>query len=85
MTTNTAESIHGHEVMHLILEQGPLSRAALASKVSQLFGSDARFHTCSAQGMNLNALLDFLTQRSKVNEGPQGLYMQGAEAICSNE
>ena len=85
MTTNIAESVHGHEVMHLILEQGPLSRAALAAKVSQLFGSDARFHTCSAQDMDLTALLDFLTQRGKVNEGSQGLFMEGAEHICSNE
>jgi len=71
--------------MHLIFEQGPMTRELLSAKAVESFGPAAQFHTCSAQGMDLNSLLDFLVQRGKVNEGAQGLFMGGGEHFCSNE
>lgn len=83
MTTQT-ESIHGHEVMHLLLEKGPLTRSVLAAEVATKYGADALFHTCSASEMKLEQLLEFLLSRSKISEGPAGLAMKGAEHICDH-
>lgn len=82
---NTIDSTHGHEVMHMIADHGPLSRADLANKVSAKFGETALFHTCSAQGMNLEQLLVFLLDRSKINEGPNGLFMGDGQHTCDHE
>lgn len=69
MSMETTESIHGHEVIELIVTTEPaISRAALAREVSRRFGPEARFHTCSAEGLTLDGLLAFLMARGKIAE-----------------
>jgi probable metal-binding protein len=64
-----SESIHGHEVMEMILTaEPPYSRADLEEAVRRRFGDSARFHTCSAQDMTLDELLRFLDSRGKLFE-----------------
>jgi probable metal-binding protein len=58
--------IHAHEVMHMMLEQdGVFSRESLAQAIIERFGSSARFHSCSADGMDVHAVIDFLETRGK--------------------
>lgn len=58
--------IHAHEVMHMMLEHdGGFSRESLAEAIMERFGADARFHACSAEGMDVNAVIDFLERRGK--------------------
>lgn len=65
----TSPHLHGHAVLDLIAQsQPPLTRATLAATVRQQHGEDARFHTCSAGGMTLDALLAFLLARGKITE-----------------
>ena len=58
--------IHAHEVMHMMLEQGGVfSRESLARAIIERFGADARFHSCSASGMDVHMVIDFLESRGK--------------------
>jgi probable metal-binding protein len=79
-----AESIHGHEVMEMILTaETPYSRAALQQAVMNRFGASARFHTCSAQEMTLDELLLFLECRGKVVE-VGGILKTNRGEICDH-
>ena len=58
--------IHAHEVMHMMLERsGGFSRESLAQAIVERFGPDATFRSCSASGMDVNAVIDFLESRGK--------------------
>jgi len=85
MNTNTEPSIHGHEIMHLITDFGPIPRLSLQAKVEEIYGIGATFHTCSANEMNIDTLLTFLLERGKIQQGPNGLTMHGDAHICENE
>ena len=42
-------SIHGHEVLHMMLDSAEAyTTEGLISAIEARFGADARFHTCSA-------------------------------------
>lgn len=56
-------SIHGHEVLHFIIEQEPTRDQLVAA-----FAPEARFHTCSAEDMDLDGLLLFLAERGKISD-----------------
>ena len=58
--------IHAHEVMHMMLEQnGEFSRESLAKAIIDRFGVEAKFCSCSAAGMDVHAVIDFLENRGK--------------------
>ncbi|MGY3859568.1 YecH family metal-binding protein [Aeromonas intestinalis] len=79
-----SQSIHGHEVMEMMLEQGgQFSRASLKQAIGQHFGADARFHTCSASEMDAEALIDFLAKRGKFIESGEG-FQTSADKICNH-
>jgi probable metal-binding protein len=60
-------AIHGHEIIELVSSYPTGIRVSqLAATVADRFGEPATFHTCSATGMNLDALLVFLETRGKV-------------------
>jgi len=64
-----SESIHGHEVMEMILTaEPPYSKDELREMVKSRFGDAPRFHTCSAQDMTLDELILFLAGKGKVVE-----------------
>ena len=41
---------------------------SLKAAIIGQFGADARFHTCSAENMNADELIEFLAQRGKFTE-----------------
>ena len=59
-------SIHGHDVLALLETPTKHTRATLLAAVKERFGEDARFHTCSAEGMTATELLEFLDARGKL-------------------
>lgn len=59
-------SVHGHEIMRFLADYPEGCSILQLQQFSQQFGADPRFHTCSAQDMNLQALIDFLQVRGKV-------------------
>jgi len=82
---NQIGSIHGHEVMRMIVEgAGSLTESDLAAKVAEKFGSDARFHTCSIQNATLDQLLEVLKGKGKTVLKEGKLYTEAGQ-ICNHE
>lgn len=78
------ESIHGHEVIHMIAEaKHAYSKDELVSEIGNKFGVFARFHTCSADNMTAGALVDFLIARGKFTGDEQALSLDASE-ICQH-
>lgn len=81
---STIPQIHGHDVLHLLLEANPpLTRPQLAEEATRLWGPDARFHTCSAFDMTLNELLAFLVARGKIAD-VRGTLVADITKICGH-
>lgn len=79
-----SESIHGHEVMHLMLEsKRSYSRESLRQAIIARFGETARFHTCSQEDMSAEELIDFLAARGKFVDGADG-FTTHADKICNH-
>jgi len=58
--------VHAHEIMHMMLEHDEgFSRESLAQAITKRFGEDARFHSCSEDGMDVDAVINFLESRGK--------------------
>ncbi|MGL5128362.1 MAG: YecH family metal-binding protein [Aeromonas popoffii] len=76
------KSVHGHEVMEMMLAQGgQFTRTSLREAIDARFGTDARFHTCSASEMDAEALIAFLARRGKFIASEQG-FQTHAGKIC---
>jgi len=77
-------SIHGHEVLHFMLEnESGFTRQSLKAAIEQRFGADARFHTCSAEGMDAEQLIDFLAAKGKFVDNAAGFNTE-PEKICNH-
>lgn len=85
MEQATENSIHGHEVIEMIVASGrPWRREELAQEIEVRWGATATFHTCSAQGMNAAELIRFLSAQGKFLESEQGVTMDRTK-ICDHE
>jgi len=59
-------SIHGHEVLNMMMASGEqYSLESLEAAIHERFGTQARFHTCSAENMSAGELVDFLHKKGK--------------------
>lgn len=77
-----SKSIHGHEVMNmLVTAERSFDKDQLVAEVVKNFGEDAVFHTCSAEGLSAEGLIDFLIGKGKVVESDEGLTM-AANSRC---
>lgn len=79
-------SIHGHDVMQMMIDaKTPFTRQTLKESIIKKFGPNARFHTCSAENMTPEELIDFLTERGKFveNEGGEG-FSTNPDKICNH-
>lgn len=66
-------SIHGHEVLNMMIEsQVQYSEQSLVQAIDARFGSDVRFHTCSAENMTAAELVAFLAARGKFVPAEEG-------------
>ena len=57
------------------------TRATLAEAIRAKFGPDARYHTCSADGMTAEQLIEFLAARGKFI-GSEAGFTVNAERVC---
>ncbi|CAH6875563.1 conserved hypothetical protein [Vibrio chagasii] len=57
--------IHAHNVLNLLSEK-PLTREELTQELAQMYGTEARFHTCKLNGLDLDSLLKFFLKMEKV-------------------
>lgn len=78
------ESIHGHDVIDMIQTSAePYSRPGLVAAIGEKFGADARFHTCSAEGMTADGLVDFLIAKGKFFAGSDRLEIDPSK-LCQH-
>ena len=79
------ESIHGHDVMHMIADAGrAFSKDELVTEIGNKFGEDARFHTCSAENMTAGELVGFLIERGKFQSSDETALTLDSSAICNH-
>ena len=79
------QSVHGHEVMHMMLERPEgFTRTELVRAIAERFGTEARFHTCSAGNLTAEGLVTFLQERGKFEERKGRMQVQ-PERICNHE
>jgi probable metal-binding protein len=84
MTETLEGSIHGHDVIEMIVESGRAwKRDELSEAIEARWGRDAKFHTCSAEGMDAQALIQFLSARGKFIESEAGVVMDRTK-VCSH-
>ena len=79
-----SDSIHGHEVMQMMLDSGEnYTNETLETAIIEKFGSKARFHTCSAENMTAKDLVVFLAARDKFIDSGEG-FKTDPEKICDH-
>lgn len=79
-----SDSIHGHQVMELMLSLGrSISKQELEQLMASHFGEQARYHTCSASEMDAQELIGFLEARGKFIESSDGI-ATAADKICNH-
>lgn len=77
-------SIHGHEVLHFMLEnQDGFTRDGLIAAIQSKFGVQSRFHTCSAADMDATTLVDFLAAKGKFVARGNGFNTE-PDKICNH-
>ncbi|MEI8196636.1 MAG: YecH family metal-binding protein [Phycisphaerae bacterium] len=82
MTTFT--DIHGHEVLALVAQADPpLTMETLRTQAAARWGAQARYHTCSAAGMTLDGLAEFLLAHGKIVTN-RGLLATDPAKICNH-
>ena len=60
------QEAHVHEVLEMMeADNGVYSRETLCAAINAKFGEGTRFRSCSANGMDANAVIDFLDSRGK--------------------
>ena len=76
------DSIHGHEVLNMMIESGEqYTHGSLDAAIIAGFGEEARFHTCSAEGMTAGELVAFLAAKGKFIPSKDG-FSTDQSKIC---
>ena len=79
-----AIAIHGHDIIDLVSTYPEGIRLSqLMEVVDERFGKAVTFHTGSAMGMDLDALLRFLEDRDKVRI-TSGVVFPGGSPACEH-
>lgn len=76
--------VHGHEVIEMMVRSGEAySRNSLRAKIIEQFGSEARFFTCSDEGMTAEGLIQFLENRGKFHPVEDGFNIN-PDNVCKH-
>ncbi|MGX9460201.1 YecH family metal-binding protein [Shewanella sp. A14] len=79
-----SESVHGHQVMEMMLTHGSaLTKQDLKTMMHNKFGTEARYHTCSANAMDAEMLIDFLEGKGKFIPSEGGI-TTAEDKICNH-
>jgi probable metal-binding protein len=78
------DSIHGHDVIEMIRSAGkPFTKSGLVAAIVEQFGAEARFHTCSAEGMDPAELVEFLMAKGKFFIADEGMTINPSK-VCQH-
>jgi len=67
----------------MLEKDGGYSKESLKEAIEARFGAETRFHTCSAEEMTAEQLIDFLSEMGKFVETGGGFNTQ-ADKICNH-
>ena len=74
------KSIHGHKVLKLIREHNqPVSKSKLLTTMVQHFGSESRFHTCSAKELSAEQLVELFLDKGKLSLKNEEIHFVGCQ------
>ncbi|WP_067522148.1 YecH family metal-binding protein [Endozoicomonas ascidiicola] len=77
------ESVHGHNVLNLVKEQeAALTKENLMSAIAEAFGTDARYHTCSARDLTADELVSQFVEKGKLVEADGMIQYHGCNCHC---
>ncbi len=83
--TMTTASIHGHNLLNHILDLGGSESLTTLRKWAETsHGLDAHYHTCSAQELTYEGLLQFLLERGKIEITGDRIFVI-AEHVCTHD
>ncbi len=74
--------IHAHEILRM-MEGNSYTKKELRDAIVEKFGVDARFNTCSAEGMDANQIIEFLEQKGKFKPTENGFTMDITK-VCND-
>ena len=75
------EQLHAHEVLHM-MKGNSYSELSLKKAISEKFGEDQRFYTCSAENMDIDELIDFLKMKGKFMSTDEGFTVDMKNESC---
>ncbi len=76
-----SNEFHGHEVIQMVSTSNKsYTRDSLRAAITERFGEDATFYTCSQSGMSPDEMIDFMKARGKFQEGDDTLTFNHANA-----
>lgn len=65
------QEAHVHDVLEMMeAANGTYNRESLCAAITEKFGANTRFRSCSAKGMDADAVIDFLDSRGKFTGEP---------------
>ncbi len=57
--------VHAHEILRMMEGNNYPTKAILKESIIQKFGENQLFHTCSAKGLDADAIIEFLEKKGK--------------------
>ncbi len=66
--------IHAHEILRM-MEGNSYTIESLHQAIVEKFSTEARFHTCSAEGLDASQIIQFLIQKGKFKPTSEGFTM----------
>ncbi len=66
--------IHAHEILRM-MEGNSYTTESLRNAIVEKFGNEARFHTCSAEGLDSSQIIEFLVAKGKFKPTEEGFTM----------
>jgi probable metal-binding protein len=76
--------IHGHEVIQMMRGNNYPTRESLVKAIIDKFGADARFQTCSAEGLDAKQLVEFLEERGKFTPAGSEGFTVDESKVCNH-
>ncbi len=84
-TNQIPNSFHVHGVLDMLYSiKEALTAIEIKNKITEKFGENATFASCSNQGMNPDQVLEFLLERQKIVETEPGKFQLNIYNTCNH-
>lgn len=77
------EQLHAHEVLHM-MQGNSYSEESLKQAIENKFGKDQLFYACSAEGMTVDQLIDFLKMKGKFMPSEDKEFTVDMSKVCNH-